>query len=372
MLPSSPDSTRSIAGVAPQLLAALSGAPRGLGRARSAVLVVMDGVGAIPLRAHGGHARTLNAALGKKDVAGAVFPTTTAAALTTLLTGVAPGEHGMVGYRVRHPQRDVLVNQLREWESAGIDPYTWQAAPTIFEQASDAGHPAFVVGIAEYANSGLTRATLRGAEFRAARSPADRVELAWELADAHDGALVYCYLPEADKAGHKHGVDSAAWTAALEDIDAALSRRVPDGVGVLVTADHGMVDVPAHRQVMLDAAGGWHDGIRHIGGEPRMLHVYTEPDADTAAILARWRRDLEGLADVISRTEAIDAGMFGPMVTDAARERIGDILAVAHSNRALYDAEAADQRGRGMVGQHGALTPEEWRVPLIRMGAFAS
>jgi hypothetical protein len=102
-----------------------------------------------------------------------------------------------------------------------------------------------------------------------------------------------------------------------------------------------------------------------------MLHVYAEPDVDTRAILTRWRRDLEGFADVISRTEAIDAGMFGPLVTDAARERIGDILAVAHSNRALYDAEAADQRGRGMVGQHGALTPEEWRVPLIRMGAFA-
>ncbi|UNK72398.1 nucleotide pyrophosphatase/phosphodiesterase family protein [Microbacterium sp. H1-D42] len=368
MLPSALDSPRNITGVAPHLLAALRGESDELARARSVVLVVVDGLGAIPLRAHAGHARTLSSAMAKKDVGGAVFPTTTAAALTSLLTGAAPGVHGLVGYRVRHPEQDVLVNQLTDWDR--IDPLTWQAAPTVFEQATAAGNAAFVIGFAGHARSGFTRATLRGGEFHPAGSPPDRIALAYELADANDGAIVYCYLPEVDKAGHKHGVDSPEWVAALEDIDAALSQRVPDGVGVLVTADHGMVDVPPHRQLVLDAAGGWHDGIRHIGGEPRMMHVYTEPDIDQGALLARWRRDLEGFADVVSRTEAIDAGLFGPLVSDAARGRIGDLMAIARSNVALYDGAAEDQRGRGMVGQHGALTPEEWRVPFIKLGAF--
>ncbi|WP_241263444.1 alkaline phosphatase family protein [Microbacterium esteraromaticum] len=372
MLPSALETPRSITGVAPGLLAALRGEGDALRPVRSAVLVVVDGLGAISLRAHAGHARTLSAAMTKKSVGGAVFPTTTAAALTSLLTGVAPGEHGVVGYRVRHPDSDVLVNQLTEWEAAGIDPLTWQSAPTVFERASAAGHAAFAVGLAGHMHSGFSRATLRGGRFVPAGAAADRVAQAFELADTHDGAFVYCYLPDVDKAGHKYGIDSAEWVAALEDVDAALSQRVPDGVGVLVTADHGMVDVPAHRHLLLDAAGGWRDGIRHIGGEPRMLHVYTEPDADQAAILARWRRDLEGLADVVSRAEAIDAGLFGPRVTDAARARIGDLLAIARANYALYDAEAEDQRGRGMIGQHGALTPEEWRVSSIRLGAFAS
>ncbi len=370
MLPSSPDTTRSIAGVAPQLLAALRGGTDALPAARSAVLAVVDGLGVIPLRAHAGHARTLAAAMARKDVIGSAFPTTTAAALTTLLTGVTPGLHGLVGYRVLDPHRDVLVNQLSEWDKLGLDPMAWQPSPTVFEQFAAAGGRAFAVGIPAYAGSGFSRATLRGAEFRAATSPAERVELAWDLADAHDGALVYCYLPEVDKAGHKHGIDSGEWAAALEDIDAALSRRVPDGVGVLVTADHGMVDVPPQRQLVLDGAGGWHDGVRHIGGEPRMLHVYLESDADPTPIAQRWRRDLEGFADVLSRTEAIDAGLFGSGVTDAARERMGDLLAIARSNFALYDGDDEDQRGRGMIGQHGALTPEEWRVPLIRLGAF--
>lgn len=370
ILPTSLDSTRNISGVAPQLLASLGAGSADLPAVRSVVLVVVDGLGALALRAHAGHARTLSSAMAKKDVAGSVFPTTTAAALTSLLTGAAPGAHGLVGYRVRDPESDALVNLLSGWEAGGIDPLRWQGSATVFERAAESGHPVFALGIPAYAGSGFSGATLRGAEFRSAPSAGERVELAWELADAHDGALVYCYLPEVDKAGHRHGVDSAEWVAALEDIDAAFARPVPDGVGVLVTADHGMIDVPHHRQLVLDAAGGWHDGIRHIGGEPRMLHVYAEPDVDHVGLLSRWRRDLEGSADVVSRAEAIEAGLFGPVISDAVRERIGDLLVIARGNVALYDAEAEDQRGRGMVGQHGALTPEEWRVPFIRFGAF--
>ena len=371
MLPSTPAASRSITGVAPELLAAVRGESTWLPAVRSAVLVVVDGLGAIPLRAHAGHARTLTAGMGKKDVAAAVFPTTTASALTSLVTGVHPGEHGLVGYEVRDPARDRLVNQLSGWERAHIDPETWQSAPTLFEQATSAGIPSFAVGMPGYVNTGFSVATLRGADFRGGRNAVDRVQVAWELADANPGAIVYCYLPEVDKAGHAHGVDSAEWVAALEDVDAALSRRLPEGVGALITADHGMVDVPAHRQLVLDPDEGWHDGVRLIGGEPRMLHVYLEADAAPEAVVERWRRDLTGFAEVASRDEAIAAGLFGPIVTDAAASRIGDLIVIARSNHAIYDGAAADQRSRGMVGQHGALTDEEWRVPLIRHGAFA-
>ncbi len=192
---------------------------------------MIDGLGAIQLRGHAGHARRLAGAMAKKDVSRSVFPTTTAAALTTLLTGTDPGQHGLVGYRVRDPQRGVLINQLSGWEGAGADASAWQAEPTVFERAVAQGRPAFAVGLPKYAHSGFSAATLRGAEFRAARSAADRVALALSLAEEHDGALVYCYLPELDKAGHKHGVASADWVAALEDLDAALPPSAPSGAG---------------------------------------------------------------------------------------------------------------------------------------------
>lgn len=371
ILPTVPTTARIISGVADDLLAALEGGSGALAPARSVVVVILDGLGAIQLRAHAGHARHLVAGVGKKDVAHSVFPTTTAAALTSILTGVEPGSHGLVGYRVLDRDRDRLANLLSGWESDGIDPLVWQPQPTIFERATAAGHPAYALGIAKYARSGFTRATLRGAEFVAARTAAERVAVAYQLAADNPGSLVYCYLPEVDKAGHQHGVDSAEWIAALEEVDHALAVDPPRQVGVLVTADHGMVDVPAHRHVVLDEGDARLDGIRHVGGEPRMLHVYLEADADRSAVLDTWRRLSEGDADVLSRAEAVSSGIYGSTVAPDADRRIGDLVVIARGNKAFYDGTAEDQRSRGMIGQHGALTPEERQVPYIRRGAFA-
>lgn len=369
MIPSESSSARSLVGVADDLFAALRGESAQLPRATSVVLVLVDGLGAISLRAHAGHARVLTAGMAKKDVAHSVFPSTTAAALTSLLTGAWPGEHGLVGYRVLDRSRDVLVNQLTGWESEGLDPATWQAMPTVFERARAEGRPTFAVGVAAYAHSGFSRATLRGADFVAASSPAERIETAYDLAERHPGSLVYCYLPEADKAGHRYGVASLEWVTALEEIDGALAHRIPPGVGVLVTSDHGMVDVPPARQVVLEAEHL--RGVHAIGGEPRMLHVYLDPESDAEEVAARWSDDLDGLADVGTRQDVITAGFFGPAVTDDAASRIGDLLVVARGNGAVYDGTASDQRNRGMVGQHGGLTPEERQVPLLRFGAFS-
>ena len=368
MLPSESAAARSVVGVADDLFAAVRG--EGETRIRSGVLIVVDGLGAINLRAHAGHARFMTGHMAKRDVAMSVFPSTTAAALTSILTGAWPGEHGLVGYRVLDRARDRLVNQLSEWEAAGVDPLVWQASPTIFERAADAGHPSFALGVAAYAHSGFTHATLRGAEFVPVASAARRIETAYDLAARHEGAIVYCYLADVDKAGHKHGVDSPEWIAALEDVDAALSRAVPDGVGVVVTADHGMLDVPPHRQSVFDETNQGMAEVRHFGGEPRMVHLYLNDDADHDRAAALWRADTDGIADVATRADAIAAGMFGPRVTDAAASRIGDLVIAARGNRALYDGTAADQRGRGMIGQHGSLTPEERQVPLIRLGAL--
>ena len=124
MLPPESSSARSVVGVAGDLFAALRGESAPLPLADSVVLVVIDGLGPISIRGHSGHARALTAGMAKKDVAQSVFPSTTAAALTSIVTGVWPGEHGLVGYRVLDARRDVLVNQLSGWETDGLDPLT--------------------------------------------------------------------------------------------------------------------------------------------------------------------------------------------------------------------------------------------------------
>lgn len=370
MLPAAPAHARSITGVASDLLESLAGGGT-YGPARSAVLCVIDGLGALQLRSHAGHARRLSAMMRRRDVARTVFPSTTAAALTSLLTGTDPGQHGLVGYRVLDPESYNVINQLSGWEREGIDPATWQRVPTVFQRALRRGYEAFAVGPAEYDGSGFTRAVLRGATYVPTEDVADRVATAVELAARHDGSLVYCYLPEVDKAGHKFGIASEQWVASLEEIDAAFDTRIPASVGMIVTADHGMIDVPRYRHVLLTDDDPRWEGVSQLGGEPRMVHVYAEPGADADDIAARWRERAGNTADVLTRVEAERHGLFGP-VADAVRPRIGDVLVVTRGIWAYYDDRGTDTRPQKMIGQHGSVSPEETVVPLLRTGAYAA
>jgi len=371
-LPADPPHARSLTGVATESIAALTGESDWFAPARSVVICVVDGLGALNLSARKGHARFLASLTTKRDVARTVFPSTTAAALTSLLTGTPPGQHGIVGYRLRIPGTDLLPNQLKGWETDGLDPETWQREEPLMQRESRRGRPCFVVSRPEYVGTGFTEATLRGAEFVSAVDLAERAAIAADLAARHSGALVYLYAPDLDSVGHKLGWESESWSATLETVDAAarrLSEALPADVGALVTADHGMVDVPRHRQLLLTADSPLVDGVAGIGGEPRMLHLYT--DAGRAdEVHAEWLASESARSWVMTRDEAVDAGLFGP-VAEAVRERIGDVVVAARSAVAYYDDRLTDKGPQKMVGQHGSLTAEERVVPLLRLGAFA-
>ncbi|QTX06073.1 alkaline phosphatase family protein [Agromyces archimandritae] len=377
MLPVAPDGAARLTEVMPSALAALSGAanPLGFPAAASVVVVLVDGLGSANLRARAGHARTLSAAHGRRDVALTTFPSTTAAALASFTTGRMPGEHGLVGYRVLDAAHDRMVNQLSGWD-AGMRPESWQPVPTVFEEARAAGVPVYAIGQGKYATSGFTRAVLRGAEYVAADAMEARVDAALERVSASP-SLCYLYIPELDQAAHKDGWESDRWLARLEEADRAigeLRRRMPRSTGLVVTADHGVVDVPEHRHVFLSGRPELRSGVRHVGGEPRCIALYLEPGlgpAERERLLDGWREAEGSRAWVLSRAEAIDAGLYGPVVTPAAEERIGDILIAVRSGVAYYESPAVDPKAQAMIGQHGSLSDEERRVPLIRLGAFA-
>lgn len=371
-LPADPPRSRSLTGVVEQSIAALTGSSEWFAPAQSAIVFLVDGLGAHNLAARRGHARFLGAVGGRRDVARTVFPSTTAAALTSLLTGTAPGAHGIVGYRARIPGTDLAPNQLHGWETDGLDPHTWQRRTPLFETHAASGRDAFVVSRASYTGTGFTEATLRGAQFFPSDDLDERVRLAADLAARHPGSITYLYAPELDTAGHRDGWESDRWTDALERVDAAarrLAETIAPRTGVVVTADHGMVDVPAHKHVLLRDGDPLIDDVALIGGEPRMLHLYAhEGRAD--AMASRWKNDEAARAWVLTRDEAIVAGLFG-QVDDEVRERIGDVVVAARGRFAYYDDREPDKRPQRMVGQHGSLTDEERTVPLLRLGAFS-
>ncbi|PWC04237.1 alkaline phosphatase family protein [Agromyces badenianii] len=377
MLPVPADTAPRLAAVLGSSMASIQGAENALGLppASAAVVVLVDGLGASNIQARSGHARFLAARMAKRDVIRTVFPSTTAAAIATFATGRAPGEHGLVGYRVLDAAHDRLVNQLNGWD-AGMRPETWQRVPTLFETMGEAGIRGYAIGSSRYADSGFTHAVLRGAEYRPAASIADRFAEAERIVASGERAVVYLYIPELDQAAHAHGWESDRWLALLEGVDAELAafeRRMPRGAGLIVTADHGVIDVPAHRHVFIDAKPELLDGVRHVGGEPRCLSLYLEPGLDSSArveLVERWRSAEGHRAWVLSRDEAIDAGLYGPVDTEV-RSRIGDIIIAARAGIAYYDRREANHQAEAMIGQHGSLSDEETRVPLIRGGVFS-
>ncbi|WP_157008665.1 alkaline phosphatase family protein [Agromyces laixinhei] len=376
MLPVPDSAAPRLAGVLGSSMSAVRGIPNELGlpSATAVVVVLIDGLGAANIRARAGHARFLASRMAKRDVIRTVFPSTTAAAIATFTTGRSPGEHGLVGYRVLDAANDRLVNQLNGWD-AGMRPETWQRVPTLFETMRDAGIPSYAIGAARYSDSGFTHAVLRGAEYRPAASVADRFAEADRILATGERAVIYLYAPELDQAAHAHGWESDTWLGRLESLDgelAAFERRMPRGVGLLVTADHGVIDVPAHRHVFLDDRPELLERVRHVGGEPRCIALYAEPGLEASARIAlaeRWR-EVEGHRSwVLSREKAIRSGLYGEVAGDV-RDRIGDVIIAARAGIAYYDRREPGRQAEAMIGQHGSLSDEETRVPLIRGGVF--
>jgi hypothetical protein len=373
MLPVRPFSAVRLADVLTSSLASLQAAanPLGLPPAAKSVVVLADGLGVSSLRARAGHARFLSTHLGKSDVVDGVFPATTAAGIASLTTGASPGTHGLVGYRVLDAVHDRIVNQLTGWD-AGMEPLTWQNQPTVFERAAGLGISSFAVGPKRFNGSGFSQAVLRGAAYVPAETMATRFAAAREILDSESGALIYLYVPELDISAHAHGWESDRWLAQLEELDAETARfagGLRADEGMLLTADHGVVDVPAAKQVLFDTVPELVAGVRHIGGDPRCLQLYVDRGVDAEALAATWRAVEGERAWVFTRAEAIEQGLFGA-VREEAPARIGDVLVAARKLVAYYDSREPNQSSRNMVGQHGSLTDEELRVPVIRLGAY--
>jgi len=376
MLPAPKTDRLSLADVMPACLSSISGQENRLGlpRASRVVVLLVDGLGAAALKSRAGHARALMSLMSGSSVIDSGFPTTTAAALATLTTGTAPGQHGMVGYTVLDPANDRVLKQLSGWDDR-IDPVAWQPMPTVFERAVQAGHSAVAIGPERYRDSGFSQAVLRGAAYIGATSIADRLERAAEwLREPGTTGIAYVYVPELDVAGHAVGAESAEWTNWLEILDGAvreLTAQLGPDDGLLITADHGVVDIAERNHVLFDSSAQLIDGMRFVAGEPRCLQLHFAADASDRvreATIAAWRADEGARSWIATRSEAVEAGWFGE-VRPEVLPRIGDLLVAARKGIAYYDSRTLT--GHGMVGHHGSWSPAEVQVPLLRAGAFA-
>ncbi|WP_062464524.1 alkaline phosphatase family protein [Demequina soli] len=333
----------------------------GIPHADHAVVVLLDGLGHHQLDARRGHAPFLRST--ESGIVTAGFPTTTATSLALFGTGRASGATGMTGYTAHNPRTGEAAN-LVSWEGAD-DPETWQREPSLLAAAAGRGVPVATLGKHRFEGSGLTRAALSGGEFVGADRLSDRVDEA--IRRARTPGLTYLYWGDIDAAGHRHGWQSDEWVAALEDADQELRRlraRLPRHAVMIVTADHGMVDVTGAPRWDLGASPELARDVRLVAGEPRAVHLHMDDASLAPAVADRWRGVLGDHAAVLLRAEAVELGLFGP-VAGHVEERIGDVVVAMAGRATVVDSRTQTPQAIGLVGVHGSLTPEELQVPLL-------
>lgn len=336
--------------------------PLGLPPAPSYVVVLVDGLGWNQLQAHPDEAPYLTALAADSAPITCGVPSTTATSLTSLGTGLPPGQHGIVGFTSRIPGTELLLDALR-WDQA-VDPLEWQVHDTVFGRAAATGVATTIVSKRIFEGSGLTLASQRGAVFVGADTLGERISSAVRASSA-SGSLTYVYEGELDATGHRSGTRSWAWEHQLAMIDTFIQRvreALAPHVALVITADHGMVDISVDGRVDVDAHPGLLDRVSLFGGEARFRHLYCEPGA-APEVAARWRELLGSAAWVLTRDEAIADGWFG-MVDPLVLPRLGDVMVASRGDSAVVSTRRSPHES-ALVGLHGSLSADEMLVPLL-------
>jgi predicted AlkP superfamily pyrophosphatase or phosphodiesterase len=322
------------------------------------VLLVLDGLGWNQLQARPHLAPTLSAMAGVPIHS--VAPTTTATALTSITLGLAPGEHGIVGYRM-DVDGDVL-NVLR-WGIGGRDARQSVPPEDFLATQPFLGMRPPVVSRSEFERSGFTMAHLAGTRHHGYRVVSSLVTEVRELL-AEGEPFVYAYYDGLDKVGHEYGIGAHfdEELRALDRLTADLLESLPAGAGLFITADHGQVHTPDPSIVLEDDLAAL---CTHRSGEGRFRWLHARNGA-TDELLAGARDTYGDIAWVVTRDEAVADGWFGPSVASSVARRFGDVALVA---KTLVSFDDPDDTGPfRLIGRHGSLTADEMLVPLLAGG----
>ncbi len=336
---------------------------------RNVVLLVIDGLGYESLmtqRPHGVLARHV------KDRITSVFPSTTATAVTTFLTGTAPQQHGITGwftyFRELEAVLAVLPYQLRRGAPAPMIPARrlFDHVP-VFDRIEARSH---VVAPNRIVRSEFNTAHQGRARPHTFESLGQMFKTIAQIVRGPEGRnYVYAYWPELDRLAHAHGAASSEAVGHLGQIDAAFGRFL-DGIGgtgttVIVTSDHGFIDAWADQAIDLDA----HPQLARtlslpLCGERRAAYCYV-PASHRTEFVEYVTGHLAEYTDLKESARLIESGYFGLGPPHARlRERVGDYTLIMKGHSTIKDWLPGEPR-YVHVGVHGGVSEQEMYVPLI-------
>ncbi|PIE34015.1 MAG: hypothetical protein CSA55_01730 [Ilumatobacter coccineus] len=323
--------------------------------ARQIVLLVLDGLGWDQLRDHESCAPTLSSMVGGPITT--VAPTTTATALCSIATGLAPGEHGLVGYRIMLGGE--VLNVLR-WAVDGDDRRRHHLPEDIQRYPAFLGETVPVISPIELVNTSFSAAHQRGGfpvGWRASSSMP--IEVRQQLADGQ--RFVYAYYGGIDRIAHERGFGEF-YDAELKFADrlvADVLEILPPGAVLLVTADHGQVSVGSN---IVYPPSSVLDLVADQSGEGRFRWLHARRGAGDDLLVAA-EEAFGRQAWVVSRHQLVDEGWFGPTMSRPVMSRLGDVAVIATEPVSFHDPD--DSGPFELVCRHGSMTSAEVYVPLL-------
>lgn len=304
----------------------------------------------------------------------ALFPSTTACALTTLATGAWPCEHGVPGWWVYLEEFKLSATALRfverfaerPLEEFGLSAADVFGLPSVWPAVKHA--PLSILGahivdstFSRYARGDTARAGYREIP-EAVRIVRDRVE------QAQRPTFTYLYLPQLDAICHKKGVGHEQVSQLLASLDEQLGNLAEALTGrarIVITADHGLIDVPAERRFILEEDDPL---VTHLicppTGEPA-VPIFHVKSGQEQAFLELFARRFGDVFVFITPDEAEGLRLFGPgELSPLMRRRLGNFIGIAPEPAAIYFRPRVGDF-HVHVAVHAGMSAEEMNIPLV-------
>jgi hypothetical protein len=319
-----------------------------------------------------------------------VFPSTTAAALTSIHSGLTPQEHGLPEWWVYFDELDTIAASLPftplgaqgrdRLLEAGVKPSILFQGKTIYQTLAKAQIPSFTLIRGAYAHSAYSLQVHKGSITVPFINSSDLlVNLRQKISEVSGPAYFFVYWDAVDAIAHTYGPHTEQYHAELNGFSYLLQRelieRLPRHIAadvlLMVTADHGHINVAPRDTLYLNRYPRFVQSLQvsHAGqrilpwGSPR--DVFLRVQEDRLAETATWlTKRLAGKATVLTIAEALQRQLFGEGKPHKRfKHRVGNLL-ILPDNDYLIWFEHLKGKKVTLQGMHGGLRPDEMLIPF--------
>ena len=320
------------------------------------------------------------------------FPSTTAAHVTCLHTGLPVGQSGVYEWNYYEPLVDEIITPLLftyagekkrdSLRQSGIAAEAFFPPRTLYQKLKSQGITSYVFQHESYTPSTFSDCVFKGATVRSFKRLPEALSNLVELATTPTLSKTYylLYFDKIDAVCHTYGPQSSQFKEAVDSflrvMEELLYKQLSGKAGqtlLILTADHGQVEVDPRRTFYLNKMNMHIEQYlqrNRVGkllvpaGSARDMFLHVKEDyVDEVVILLQQR--LATIAEVFYTEQLIAQGFFGS--SQPSREflaRVGNVVILPYQHETVwwYEEGKFDMHFKG---HHGGLTPEEMEIPLL-------